>query len=340
MSLRNMGCDYGQGYLLARPGKIINEIEESIKTQIVSYSNYHLSNCSHSKTVGAISVYENPGDISMKVKEVVSIFNSNQNINGIVICEDRIPAGLIMRDRLFAMLGTRYGYDVFIKRPVKYIMDSKPLVLPWDYPIEAAAQRVAKRIDKGITDYIVVTLDNLYYGVVSVAKLLDSMAKIQVEQARDSNPLTGLPGNRSITERIIGELDQADRVMTVLYLDLDNFKAFNDRYGFEHGDKAILMVAEIMRKIVSMYGNKDDLIGHIGGDDFAIITTPDKADSIAEMIIKEFDCRVVTLYDNEDRDKGFISTIDRQGQLFSYPVMSISIAAVSNETMLSKTTCN
>jgi len=210
-------------------------------------------------------------------------------------------------------------------------MDSKPLVLPWDYPIEAAAQRVAKRIDKGITDYIVVTLDNLYYGVVSVAKLLDSMAKIQVEQARDSNPLTGLPGNRSITERIIGELDQADRVMTVLYLDLDNFKAFNDRYGFEHGDKAILMVAEIMRKIVSMYGNKDDLIGHIGGDDFAIITTPDKADSIAEMIIKEFDCRVVTLYDNEDRDKGFISTIDRQGQLFSYPVMSISIAAVSNE---------
>lgn len=84
-----------------------------------------------------------------------------------------------------------------------------------------------------------------------------------------------MPGNRCITERIANGLARKDNMM-VLYLDFDNFKAFNDYYGFEHGDRAIILVAEIISRAVKEHGNEDDPVGHIGGDDFVIVTTPEK----------------------------------------------------------------
>ena len=152
----------------------------------------------------------------------------------------------------------------------------------------------------------------------------------RIDRNRNANPLTGLSGNleiqREITSRITKGLSFA-----VIYVDLDNFKAYNDVYGFSNGDRIIILSADIMRDQVALWGNNDDFVGHIGGDDYIMITTPDKAIIICEEIIADFDEKVLNFYNEEDRNRGCITTKNRKGEIDTFPLMSISLAVVSNE---------
>ena len=329
VTLAAMGCDYGQGFLLARPGSLKQEIQPHIREKILlSSRNGHQFQSEPSK-IADIAMFNNCIAPDMPVEEVIEIFNNNKSINGIVICQEDIPKGLIMRDRLFARLGSRYGYDLFIRRSVEDLMDRRPLILPWFTALEEAARQVAERLDQGITDYIVVTREQRYFGVVSTAKMLDTMAKLQIVQAKDANPLTGLPGNRCIT-RTISDALRSSRDISVLYFDLDNFKAFNDYYGFAQGDRALTMLSQLLVETLKSWGNSDDLVGHIGGDDFVIITTGDKADLIAANVIVRFEEQIIELYDKSSLEQGYIVAADRRGQIKHYPIMSLSVAGVRN----------
>jgi GGDEF domain-containing protein len=117
----------------------------------------------------------------------------------------------------------------------------------------------------------------------------------------------------------------------VLYIDLDNFKAFNDHYGFEHGDRAITLLAEIIAQAAGEFGGEDDLVGHIGGDDFVIITHPDRHLILANKIIELFDRLIVDLYDRQAVEEGFIIAHNRKGEKIRIPIMGVSIAGVFNE---------
>jgi diguanylate cyclase (GGDEF)-like protein len=152
----------------------------------------------------------------------------------------------------------------------------------------------------------------------------------RIDRNRNANPLTGLNGNleiqREVTSRISKKLGFA-----VIYLDLDNFKAYNDVYGFSNGDRIIVLTADIIADQVALFGNSFDFIGHIGGDDFIIVTTPDKAETICKNIIAEFDEKVVNFYNEEDRVNGMITTKSRRGEIDTFPIMSISLAIVTND---------
>lgn len=153
---------------------------------------------------------------------------------------------------------------------------------------------------------------------------------LRIERNRWANPLTGLPGNTEIQSEINYRIAK-DMLFSVLYLDVDNFKAYNDVYGFARGDTAIKLIADILMDAVSAFGSQNDFIGHIGGDDFVVITSPEYADTICENIIKEFDERVPELYYESDRKAGFISTTNRKGYIIRYPIMTLSIGVTSNE---------
>jgi len=153
---------------------------------------------------------------------------------------------------------------------------------------------------------------------------------LRIQRNRWANPLTGLPGNNEIHAEINYRIAN-DALFAVLYLDIDNFKAFNDVYGFGRGDTAIKMIADILSDIVPSFGSNNDFVGHIGGDDFVVITEPKDADEVCKNIIKEFDERVPELYSSHDAKIGYISTKDRKGDIMRYPIMTLSIAAVSNE---------
>jgi len=328
--ISQIGCGYGQGFLFKKPGEITME-DSLVYSPFISSLGRPERNIHSSNQLADIAVFETPISPDTRVQIILEMFNNDKGLHGLVICQGNIPIGLLMRDRLLAMLSTRYGYDLFINRKVADIMDHQPLILPCHYGIEDAASHVVQRLEQGINDYLIVTYNDAYYGAVSVARLLDNMARIQVEQAQDANPLTRLPGNRCITRRLIDELDSGSTPIAVLYIDLDNFKAFNDYFGFEHGDRVLFMLGEIIVQAVADAGNNDDMVGHIGGDDFIVITTPDRAQAVAQTCIAYFDQQIVDLYDRESLERGYISTQNRQGENCNIPIMTISIAGVSNE---------
>lgn len=146
----------------------------------------------------------------------------------------------------------------------------------------------------------------------------------------DSNPLTRLPGGVTIEKVLQNRLKNCETIAFCM-LDLDNFKSYNDRYGYAKGNEVIRATANIIAAAVDQYGSKDDFVGHIGGDDFAIIGNPLRHKPICEAVIREFDRTIQSFYSTEDRTKGYITGYTRQGEEVRFPLMSISIAVVTNE---------
>lgn len=180
-------------------------------------------------------------------------------------------------------------------------------------------------LDAGADDYITKPFDNLEL----VARVRTHLRR--AKQEKSFNPLTGLPGNIMIEDEIKRRVNENTRKFGVLYIDLDNFKAYNDVYGFLKGDEVIKFVAHVIEKNVIKLGNHDDFIGHIGGDDYIAITTPDKIDIICNAIINQFDSSIPLFYTSEDRRQGYIITKDRTNKDIKYPFISLSIAVVSDE---------
>lgn len=176
----------------------------------------------------------------------------------------------------------------------------------------------------GADDYLYDPFNNqeLYFRTINLIK--------RVSRNRDVNPLTGLRGNTEIQNQISDNIE-AGQSFAVLYCDLDNFKAYNDVYGFDNGDRVIKKVAEVLNFDVNFYGNSNDFIGHIGGDDFVVITTPDKMDVLGRAITQDFDKNILNFYNLEDRENGYIITENRDGELKKFPLVSISIAGVTSD---------
>ena len=148
-------------------------------------------------------------------------------------------------------------------------------------------------------------------------------------QELEANPLTKLPGNTEILKALESRI-AARTPLAVAYVDLDRFKAFNDHYGFQRGDEVIKRTAEILLKAIKIAGTEQDFVGHIGGDDFVLITIPDLADAVCNQIIRDFDAMVPTLYEERERGQGYVLQTTRTGQTTKIPLLAISIALVTN----------
>ena len=142
-------------------------------------------------------------------------------------------------------------------------------------------------------------------------------------------PLTRLPGNIAIEHEVRSRFENR-QPWAVVYADIDNFKAYNDAYGFARGDEAIKLVASTMAETIKRSGDETDFLGHIGGDDFIVVTTPPRAEALARAIATNFDRDVPGLYDAVDRTRGWIASKDRRGVATRFPLMSLSLAIVTN----------
>jgi diguanylate cyclase (GGDEF)-like protein len=144
------------------------------------------------------------------------------------------------------------------------------------------------------------------------------------------SPLTGLPGGLQVERAITQKLREATP-WAILYLDLDHFKAYNDVYGFLRGNDLIRLLARVAALAVRERGGQTDFLGHIGGDDFVIITSPDRTDALCRDLIPRFDRESRQLYTAEDLRRGGLAALDRQGQERSYPFVTLSIGVVTNQ---------
>lgn len=177
-------------------------------------------------------------------------------------------------------------------------------------------------LGKGADDYVIKTVDPL-----ELQARIEMVIRRTQEQS-GANPLTRLPGNLALEREIKKRLDTGD-MFSVCYADLDNFKAYNDKYGYEAGDKVIFHTAQILMNTVRTTGGAADFVGHIGGDDFVVVTSPEHDNAIAKAIAEEFDATIIKFYDDEDREREGIQIENRAGNLENFPIMSITLAVVS-----------
>jgi len=149
------------------------------------------------------------------------------------------------------------------------------------------------------------------------------------EMCLDASPLTRLPGNIAI-ENVLTKRIEGNAPLAFCYIDLDDFKAFNDRYGYAKGSEVIAATGRIIEECVKEAGTQDDFVGHIGGDDFVLITTPSHFRKTCDRIIDAFDKTIPAFYAADDRARGFITGKTRGGREWKFPIMSLSIAVVTN----------
>ena len=179
--------------------------------------------------------------------------------------------------------------------------------------------------------YIKKPLDDefFYYTIKNIVGLLT--------KNRTVSPLTGLPGNVQIQTEMKKRLLNKD-TFAILYFDLDNFKAYNDVYGFANGDEIIKFTARTISKHVHQIQGGDNFIGHVGGDDFVSIVGPTDYDVLCQGIINEFDKYAVDYYNEVDVERGYVEVANRRGIIEQFPLTTISIAVLEVDSKIYKTT--
>jgi diguanylate cyclase (GGDEF)-like protein len=152
----------------------------------------------------------------------------------------------------------------------------------------------------------------------------------RAREMRAQSPLTGLPGNVRIEDEIEGRISAA-RPFAILYADIDHFKAFNDHYGFMRGDQVIQHIARLIQDVVVRMAGNEGFVGHVGGDDFVVVCPPEHAQPMAEAIVEQFDNGAEALYDDEDRERGYIEVENRMGETQRFAMLSVSIGIATTE---------
>ncbi|MFC1594352.1 diguanylate cyclase domain-containing protein [Candidatus Omnitrophota bacterium] len=203
-----------------------------------------------------------------------------------------------------------------------FITSSIPLILLLE---KRQVRKKLFEIEHGVDDYLLKPPDPIDLEVRM------EMALRRTEHHVQTSGLTKLPGSREI-EKVTSAKIKEQQIFSFLYCDINNFKSFNDSYSYIKGDGVILQTAHIISSVIRRQGNRDDFVGHIGGDDFIIVTTPLKEEAVTKEIIRQFDRLIPLHYLLEDRTRGFIMARDRKDKVQKTPLMSISIAIVNNKT--------
>lgn len=329
-TLIELKIDYAQGTYFAKPSEKFEKLKPEIKKEIIRLANEldkprFASSCR--STVGELCSKKpviSPNALFMEAYEIMN----DPNVTEIAIVDGGgLLLGVLNRRQVLNALSGMYGYTLNMRKTVKNVMDTSCLTVSGDTPIETAAKMAMSRPQQSIYDSMPVVngTTNQYLGFVSIKDLLLTAVNIQVSRAKNCNPLTELPGNIEIDERV-ERLIGNDEPFAIIYFDLDNFKAYNDAYGFANGDMMIKAVAETLTE----YCREEDFCGHVGGDDFVVITAGDRAESFCGEAFARFAERCLELYSESDRERGYIVSRNRSGAVENFPLASLSAAAITN----------
>lgn len=333
VTLIQVGVDYGQGFFLARPSENFQRLPGEIKLLIKEARNNSLN------MGGSVPVFGHVGAICSKKRALpanapaLPVYRdmcSDPSMTEVcVLNDDGTVCGLLTRQYLLGRFSGQFGYSLYYRRTVKDLVREDFLSVDSATAIDDVAAQAMERGPKNVYDAVVVTEGKQYLGIVTVRDLLNEAINIRVKNAADANPLTGLPGNNAI-QRAIEEMIADDRDCAIIYLDLDNFKAYNDAYGFSCGDNMLRLLAQAMNLCCSA----GDFKGHIGGDDFIILTRDtERLHELCSHIIETFSEQIQSLYSKEDWERGYIISKNRNGFAENFPIATLSIAAVTNRTV-------
>lgn len=329
-TLINLGVHYGQGYFIQRPKEEMCPISSEV-IQILKDIN-RKKNHTFGNQVNGIYIENLTADSATispntRVEQVFEIFKDNPSVLGLCIVKNNTVLGVISKARFTLKLSGRYGFSLYQKKPITSLMETDFLEVDYQTPVSAVSHIAMSRPADKLYDFIIVTKNSEYLGTVTIKDLLQKTTEIEVVNAKHQNPLTGLPGNVIIEQKINRSIS-SDEKYSILYLDIDNFKAYNDVYGFENGDMIIKLLSSTIIKNVSTH----QFIGHIGGDDFVIIMNNFNIEPVCKAIIEDFERDVLNYYTENDIKNGYIITQNRHGQTEKFPLISLSIVGITNKS--------
>lgn len=319
LTLRMLHIRYVQGYLVHRP-----EASPAMPFRVSGLgrlsSVVSAPTARPSETVAAIMVPVKPLEADALAEVVNEVFQKNPGINALPVVRAERLVGIVSRRVITELFSQRFAYALHGRKPIGDLA-VMPVVVDWTTPMQEVSRLVTARDAEDMAQDIVVTRNGRYAGVAKVAALLKNITDMQIRSARYSNPLTQLPGNVPIYE----EVDALLRSMAefhIAYFDINNFKPFNDHYGYSLGDEVITCLAGILCDAVCP---EQDFVGHIGGDDFVVLFRSADWEERCRLVITQFRRRSRDFYRPEDLSTGFILGHDRTGREMQFPLLSLAI---------------
>ncbi|PLX95841.1 MAG: hypothetical protein C0620_03590 [Desulfuromonas sp.] len=320
--VQSLGVTYGQGYYFSRPSP--SPLQQLPSNVVLSSENTPQNQFKwRTESVSGLIKTVPTTCSSTTLCTVGDLFENMPELLALPVVDNGRPVGMLHRHEVMNILASRYGRDLRGNNAIREFMNISPLCIEKDVPIEKLSEIITKEDNKYQGNYFIITDTGTYLGVGMVTDLLKRITELQIRNARYANPLTLLPGNVPINEHLEHLLENHSP-FTACYFDLDNFKPFNDFYGYSRGDMVIRLLGTILQ---SACNPQCDFIGHIGGDDFMIVFRSQDWQQRCKMILDRFSEEVNELYDEEHRRQKGITSTDRLGQKTFYAITSVSIGA-------------
>ncbi|MBW4049265.1 MAG: EAL domain-containing protein [Proteobacteria bacterium] len=328
--LRDLGLKYAQGFLLGRPSpslaeNVSDEAREAIRNHVVPVPPRPARPISHQSMHAGHLIIQAPSATPHRTNDdIAALFSSHPDLHAIAVVDDGRPIGLINRHRFNEDLAKPFMRELFGRKACTTSMHTAPLICDEMQSVESMADILRGEDQRYLVDGFIITRAARYLGLGTGEDLVRRVTELRIEAARHANPLTFLPGNIPVTEHI-ARLLRGKRPFVAAYADLNDFKPFNDRYGYFRGDGMIRLLADIL---TTQADPSLDFVGHIGGDDFLVLFQSDDWKVRCTRVLEEFNARVRALFDPVDAARGGIEGEDRRGLRQFFPLTKVVIGAV------------
>lgn len=331
-TIARFDIDLLQGFLLERPGPGLSQRRLALAVQ--EDASYCPEAPGESCAIGTTVKYIEPLSPQQSLMTAHQRFMDNVKLQGIPVVAEQRVLGMLNRMHFLEkqMVGPHgYGFALSAHRAVKDVLGDDFLLVEAATPMEEVVRRIKARRGRHLYDDICVARNGKYLGTVAINALLEAITQKSIQLARGANPLSGLPGNEFI-QRTVATLLQRKVNFDVCYIDIDDFKPYNDYYGFEQGDMVIRRIGQLIVDIVQPGVNdRFRFVGHIGGDDFIVITRPYVSQQICRQIIDGLNGLLPEFHGDQEFGEGYYCATDRQGQQRRFSLLSLSIGIVSTE---------
>ncbi|WP_394204583.1 GGDEF domain-containing protein [Shewanella waksmanii] len=314
--LQQLGIIYCQGYLLGRPEAQPNQVFQPQCLPDMPKQQTRYAESAESLCTNAITVPPNT-----KLKQISDMFIAQSNLQAIAIVESETPQGLVDRAHLMELFSTPYGRALHENTCVADVMNAKILKVEASDAISTVSQSLTAEDNHGnVAQQFIVMRQGKFLGIGHTKDLLQQLTEHRIKIARHANPLSGLPGNIPIQEEL-QRLRHHKRDFYLAYFDISYFKPYNDIYGFCRGDEVIQAVS----KLLADQQSSENFIGHIGGDDFVIISTSSEILQQSMQILKAFEQTKALFYTAEHWQQQKMIAEDRKGQLCEHELIGLCV---------------
>ncbi|MGV8843706.1 MAG: bifunctional diguanylate cyclase/phosphodiesterase [Pseudomonas sp.] len=319
--LSDMGIDLVQGFLLCRPqAEPPHDARHLLPSQAaISPPSGPDNNLSALLSECSAVRQDTP------IEAVLQAFRDQANLNSLaVLDEQQRPVGIVHHHALSTALLKPFATDLFARKPISRLMSEDFLAVELGQPLQQVSRLLTSRARQRIEEDFIITQQGRYLGLGRVIDVLKLITEQKIQQARHANPLTMLPGNVPIQEclaRLLGQKQEA----VICYVDIDNFKPFNDLYGYAKGDEVLLCLAQCLSEQIEP---SRDFVGHIGGDDFMLVLCSQGWRARLNHLFEDFQNQCRRFYRAEHLEAGCFIEHNRQGQRQEFALLSLSLGVV------------